>query len=58
MLKYRLLVNRWNQIQTSGVLENYTGVRATPPKKEPWGATVVYIWGPAGELWHISQNGS
>ncbi|GAC33059.1 VOC family protein [Paraglaciecola polaris] len=23
-------------------------------KNEPWGK-VVYLWGPAGELWHITQ---
>ena len=25
-----------------------------PIKQEPWGK-VIYLWGPAGELWHITQ---
>ncbi|MDO3380632.1 hypothetical protein [Gilvimarinus algae] len=28
--------------------------RFEPIKNEPWGR-VVYLWGPAGELWHITE---
>jgi hypothetical protein len=28
--------------------------RYGPIKKEPWGK-VVYLWGPAGELWHVTE---
>jgi hypothetical protein len=44
----------WKQLESSGVLTRYAGVRAQPPKQETWGR-VVYLWGPAGELWHFTQ---
>ena len=28
--------------------------RYEPIKKEPWGK-VIYLWGPSGELWHITE---
>lgn len=31
--------------------------RYEPIKDEPWGR-VIYLWGPAGELWHITQLSS
>ena len=55
---YQLMVQDvetiWTQFRESGVLNRHGNVRANPPKKEAWG-TVVYLWGPAGELWHITQ---
>lgn len=30
------------------------GMRIDSPKKEPWGM-VSYMWGPSGELWHITE---
>lgn len=29
-------------------------VKHSEIKQEPWGA-VIYLWGPSGELWHITQ---
>lgn len=29
-------------------------VKYEPPKKTQWGR-VLYLWGPSGELWHITQ---
>jgi hypothetical protein len=29
--------------------------RANPPKREAWGK-VVYMWGPSGELWHLTET--
>jgi hypothetical protein len=29
-------------------------IRYTEIKKEAWGK-VVYLWGPSGELWHITE---
>jgi hypothetical protein len=28
--------------------------KCDPIKNEPWGK-VVYLWGPSGELWHITE---
>ncbi len=33
--------------------ENKT-TRYQPIKEEPWGK-VIYLWGPVGELWHITE---
>ena len=29
-------------------------IKFEPIKNEPWGK-VVYLWGPSGELWHITE---
>ena len=57
---YQLLVDdidvTWQQLQSSGVLTRYGApVKARPPKQEAWGR-VIYLWGPAGELWHLTQR--
>lgn len=44
----------WAHIQKSGILTKYKGVRVQPPKVEPWG-TVIYLIGPSGELWQITE---
>ncbi len=56
---FHLLVDNvddwWQELNDLGILTQFEGVRANPPKPESWGQTVVYLWGPSGELWHISQ---
>jgi hypothetical protein len=57
---YQLLVDdidaTWQQLQSSGVLTRHgTMVKARPPKQETWGH-LIYLWGPAGELWHLTQR--
>lgn len=32
-------------------------IRYEPIKSEPWGK-VIYLWGPSGELWHITKLNS
>lgn len=58
---YQLIVDDaaavWQQLCDSGVLDRHAGVRAAPPKEESWGR-VVYLWGPAGELWHFTESNS
>ncbi|WP_444998282.1 VOC family protein [Aliikangiella sp. IMCC44359] len=29
-------------------------IRFKPPKNKAWGK-VIYLWGPSGELWHITE---
>ena len=38
----------------SDVVAKYPGTSVRAPKEEPWG-TVVYLFGPSGELWHLTQ---
>lgn len=33
----------------------FPGVRASNPKREPYGALVTYVWDPAGVLLHLAQ---
>ena len=56
---YQLIVDdadaTWRKLQASGVLTRHVAVRAQPPKQEAWGR-VIYLWGPSGELWHLTQR--
>ncbi|MGH1541992.1 MAG: lactoylglutathione lyase [Arenicella sp.] len=40
-------------------IENITvfDVKYEPIKEEPWGK-VIYLWGPSGEMWHITELAS
>ena len=44
----------WGQIQASGVLEKYEGVRAKPPTNYPWGQREIHLIDPAGVCWHFA----
>lgn len=44
----------WQHLQSCGILEGYDGVSAHAPKQEPWGK-VIYLIGPSGELWHLTE---
>lgn len=40
------------QVLASG---QFPGARVAPPKAEPYGATVTYVWDPSGVLLHLAQ---
>ena len=44
----------WLNIQRSGVLERYDGVRAKEPTDYPWGQREVHFVDPAGVCWHFA----
>lgn len=33
----------------------FGGIRVNPPKAEPWGQTITYVWDPSGVLLHLAQ---
>lgn len=33
----------------------YASARVAPPKREPYGALVAYVWDPSGVLLHLAQ---
>jgi len=35
--------------------ERFPDARVAPPKQEPYGALVTYVWDPAGVLLHLAQ---
>jgi uncharacterized glyoxalase superfamily protein PhnB len=55
-----MLVNNLDQWWTSISvlsLESWYAVRApTPPKLEPWGLRVAYVFDPSGILWHFAEE--
>ena len=44
----------WQHIQSSGILERYTGVRAKEPTDYPWGSREIHLVDPAGVCWHFA----
>jgi hypothetical protein len=49
-------VHAWWQHINSLDLANQFGVSSpTPPRAEPWGLTVVYVFDPTGVLWHFAE---
>ena len=54
-LMLQLIVDNINEAYE--LVSGLSGVRHSEIKQEPWGA-VVYLWGPSGELWHITELGS
>jgi catechol 2,3-dioxygenase-like lactoylglutathione lyase family enzyme len=49
-------LDRWWQHIVPLDLAARHGVQAPrPPKREPWGLDVIYVFDPAGVLWHIAQ---
>jgi hypothetical protein len=50
----QLIVNDINESYDLVSRLNIKDVRHSEVKQEPWGK-VVYLWGPSGELWHITE---
>lgn len=49
-------VHAWWQHINSLDLANQFGVSSpAPPRAEPWGLTVVYVFDPTGVLWHFAE---
>lgn len=44
----------WQQVQDSGVLQRYEGVRVSGPKVFPWGQRELHLVDPAGVCWHFA----
>ncbi len=50
-------LDRWWAHIHALVLDERFGVPAPrPPKEEPWGLRMAYLWDPAGVLWHIAAE--
>jgi hypothetical protein len=44
--------NKIKELVDSG---SFPGARVAPPKEEPYGALVTYVWDPSGVLLHLAQ---
>jgi hypothetical protein len=45
----------YEQIARLLLNERFSTARVTPPKNEPYGAIVTYVWDPSGVLLHLAQ---
>jgi hypothetical protein len=43
------------QVSAALAGEAFPGARVAPPRHEPYGALVTYVWDPAGVLLHLAQ---
>ncbi|SMH59339.1 hypothetical protein SAMN02982994_4997 [Azospirillum lipoferum] len=46
----------WRHIESLALGERFGVIPPRPPKTEEWGMRVVYLWDPAGVLWHIAAD--
>jgi hypothetical protein len=45
----------WRHIDSLDLARQFGVSPPRPPKVEPWGLTVVYVFDPSGVLWHFAQ---
>gem|GEM_PF-51027 len=45
----------WRHIDSLDLARQFDVSPPAPPKVEPWGLTVAYIFDPSGVLWHFAQ---
>jgi len=56
-LMLQLIVSDINEVVTLLSKTDFTNVKHSEINYENWGK-VIYLWGPSGELWHISELSS
>ena len=45
----------WRHIDSLALARHFDVSPPSPPKVEPWGLTVAYVFDPSGVLWHFAQ---
>ncbi len=48
----------WRHIDSLALARQFDVSPPVPPKVEPWGLTVAYVFDPSGVLWHFAQGTS
>jgi hypothetical protein len=46
----------WQHIDSLDLASNFGVSAPAPPKVEPWGLTVSYLFDPSGVLWHFAES--
>jgi catechol 2,3-dioxygenase-like lactoylglutathione lyase family enzyme len=46
----------WEAVSRLGLEARYQVRAPRPPKLEPWGLRVAYLFDPAGVLWHFAED--
>ena len=47
---------RWTQIAALDLATNFKVQAPKPPKLQPWGLRVAFIYDPCGILWHFAER--
>jgi Glyoxalase/Bleomycin resistance protein/Dioxygenase superfamily len=45
----------WRHIDSLALASQFDVSPPAPPRAEPWGLTVAYVFDPSGVLWHFAQ---
>ena len=45
----------WRHVDSLALAKQFNVSPPSPPKVEPWGLTVAYVFDPSGVLWHFAQ---
>ncbi len=45
----------WRHIESLALSRQFDVPPSVPPRVEPWGLTVAYVFDPSGVLWHFAQ---
>jgi uncharacterized glyoxalase superfamily protein PhnB len=45
----------WQHINSLDLADRFDVSPPAPPRAEPWGLTVVYVFDPTGVLWHFAE---
>jgi hypothetical protein len=45
----------WRHIDSLALTRQFDVSPPAPPRVEPWGLTVAYVFDPSGVLWHLAQ---
>jgi hypothetical protein len=45
----------WQHISSLNLADQFGVSPPAPPRVEPWGLTVVYVFDPTGVLWHFAE---
>jgi len=48
----------WESIAKLDLQSRYKVRAPRPPKLEPWGLRVAYLFDPSGVLWHLAEDGA
>ena len=46
----------YEHFKSVGLEEKFKGTKVAPPKLEPWGLLITYVWDPAGVLLHFAED--
>jgi hypothetical protein len=46
----------WQHIDSLDLTSQFDVQAPRPPRVEPWGLTVLYLFDPSGVLWHFAQT--